>query len=202
MSRSVRGLHVHDPKEPAHRLIAVRGPKKGPPREGDALHVPTTCKDQTLTDSIRVRDAHVSDIPALEAIIRNVGLFTPEEADGFAGSLKGYFDGPEEGRRWFLTGNGLGAAYLAPEPAPGVWNLLFLGVVPKARRSGLARALVAEVERRLRSEGARLLLIDTSTEAPMEAARALYAALGYDRVALIPDYWAPGDGKLTFRKLL
>ncbi|WP_196053687.1 GNAT family N-acetyltransferase [Paracoccus lichenicola] len=40
--------------------------------------------------------------------------------------------------------------YLAPEPGPGAWNLLFLGVRPEARRRGVARALVAEVERRLR----------------------------------------------------
>ena len=46
-----------------------------------------------------------------------------------------------------------------------------------------------------------MLLIDTSTEPPMEAARALYSRLGYERVALIPDYWAPGDGKLTFRRM-
>ncbi len=65
----------------------------------------------------------------------------------------------------------------------------------------MARALVGEVERRLRGQGARMLLIDTSTEPPMEAARALYSRLGYERVALIPDYWAPGDGKLTFRRM-
>jgi ribosomal protein S18 acetylase RimI-like enzyme len=96
----------------------------------------------------------------------------------------------------------MGAGYLSPEPGPGVWNLLFLGVRPEARRQGVARALIASVERRLREDGARMLLIDTSTKPPMEAARALYEALGYARVALIPDYWGPGDGKLTFQRVL
>ncbi|HYF56071.1 MAG TPA: GNAT family N-acetyltransferase [Salinarimonas sp.] len=154
-----------------------------------------------MTNPVCVRDAHISDIPALEAVIRDIGLFTPEEADGFAGSLPGHFEGGPEGRLWLLAGEGLGAAYLAPEPVQGVWNLLFLGVRPEARRGGVARALVGEVERRLRGQGARMLLIDTSTEPPMEAARALYSRLGYERVALIPDYWAPGDGKLTFRRM-
>ena len=103
---------------------------------------------------------------------------------------------------WLLAEGGQAAAYLAPEAAgPGVWNLLFLGVLPEARRRGLARALIAEVEQRLRAQGARMLLIDTSTEPPMAAARALYERLGYERVGLIPDYWGPGDGKLTFRRV-
>lgn len=151
----------------------------------------------------RVRDAQPDDVSALEAIIRGIGLFTPEEADGFAGTLTGHFADPEEGHLWLLAGEGQGAAYLAPEPAgPGVWNLLFLGVLPEARRHGVARALITEVERRLKTQGARMLLIDTSTEPPMAAARALYEALGYERVALIPDYWGPGDGKLTFQRAL
>ena len=156
-----------------------------------------------MTHQAGVRDAQPDDIPALQAVIRNIGLFTPEEADGFAGTIPGHFASPSQGHLWLLADDGQGAAYLAPEAAgPGVWNLLFLGVLPEARRRGLARALIAEVEQRLRAQGARMLLIDTSTEPPMAAARALYERLGYERVGLIPDYWGPGDGKLTFRRAL
>ena len=155
-----------------------------------------------MTNPARVRDAQPDDIAALEAIIRGIGLFTPEEANGFAGTLAGHFAEPEEGHVWLLAGEGQGAAYLAPEVSPGVWNLLFLGVLPEGRGQGLARELITQVEQRLRAQGARMLLIDTSTEPPMAAARALYEAMGYERVALIPDYWGPGDGKLTFRQAL
>ncbi len=155
-----------------------------------------------MTNPRSVRDARASDIPALAAVIRGIGLFTPEEADGFAATLPGHFEGGGEGRTWLLAGDGLGAGYLAPEPGPGVWNLLFLGVRPEGRRQGVASALISEIERRLRVEGARMLLIDTSTTAPMAAARALYPALGYSRVGEIPDYWGQGDGKITFCKPL
>lgn len=155
-----------------------------------------------MTDQARVRDAQSDDVPALEAIIRGVGLFTPEEADGFAGTLADHFATPNEDHLWLLADDGQGAAYVAPEAGPGVSNLLFLGVLPDARRQGTARALVDEVEERLKAQGKRMLLIDTSTEPPMMAARALYERLGYERVALIPDYWGPGDGKLTFRRAL
>ncbi len=153
-----------------------------------------------MTHSVPVREAHVSNIPAVAAVIHGIGLFTTEEADGFVSSLPGHFEDKTktEGRVWLVAGDGLGAAYLSPEPSPGVWNLLFLGVLPEARRQGVARAVIAEVERRLRATGGRMLLIDTSTEPPIEAARALYAALGYQRVGLIADYWGPADGKLVF----
>jgi ribosomal protein S18 acetylase RimI-like enzyme len=156
-----------------------------------------------LFNQSRVRDAQPNDISTLQAIIHGVGLFTPEEAEGFASTIPDHFAQPSEGHVWLVAGDGQGAGYLAPEAAgPGVWNLLFLGVRPEARRQGVARALITEVERRLQAQGARMLLIDTSTEPPMAAARALYERLGYARVGLIPDYWGPGDGKLTFRRLL
>lgn len=152
-----------------------------------------------------VRDARAADVPAMERIIRTVGLFTPEEAAGFVETLQSHFEGSRRSsdpHLWLIADDETGAAYLGPEPSPGVWNLLFLGVLPEARRRGVARALVAEAERRSLARGGRMLLIDTSTSAPMAAARALYPALGYERVAHIPDYWAPGDGKLTFRRSL
>ncbi|WP_176556380.1 hypothetical protein [Rubellimicrobium rubrum] len=47
-----------------------------------------------------------------------------------------------------------------------------------------------------------MLLIDTSTMEAQKAARTLYGTLGDERVGLIPDYWGPGDGKVTFRLAL
>jgi len=80
--------------------------------------------------------------------------------------------------------------------------MLFLGVHPEARRRGLATLLVRDAEARLSGKATRMLLIDTSTAAHLTSARALYAALGYEQVALVPDFWSPGEGKPTIRRLL
>ena len=133
-----------------------------------------------MTQTITPRAATGADIPALAAIIEGSGLFTPEEAAGFAATLPGHFDAPEAGHRWSLAGRGapIAAAYLAPETPEGVFNLLFIGVVPQARRRGSGAALLREAEAHLRGEGARLLLIDTSSLDAVAPARALYAAHG------------------------
>ena len=62
-----------------------------------------------------------------------------------------------------------------------------------ARRRGIARALMAELERLALEHGRTLLVLDTI--AGTEAER-LYTALGWTRVAEIPRYASMPDGEL------
>lgn len=58
-------------------------------------------------------------------------------------------------------------------------------VHPDCRRRGLARLLMAEVERRAADRGRSLLTLDTRSG---DAAEPLYASLGYATVGMIPGY--------------
>lgn len=58
-------------------------------------------------------------------------------------------------------------------------------VHPALRRRGVARALMAEVERLARELGRSLLTLDTRSG---DAAEPLYASLGYKTVGVIPGY--------------
>jgi ribosomal protein S18 acetylase RimI-like enzyme len=57
-------------------------------------------------------------------------------------------------------------------------------VDPRLRRAGIARALMAEIERRAREHGRWLLTLDTAGD----AAEALYHSLGYGFAGAIPLY--------------
>jgi ribosomal protein S18 acetylase RimI-like enzyme len=57
-------------------------------------------------------------------------------------------------------------------------------VEPRARRAGVARALMAEIERRASEAGRWLLTLDTAGD----AAEALYRSLGYELAGTIPAY--------------
>jgi len=57
-------------------------------------------------------------------------------------------------------------------------------VDPRFRRAGVARALMAEIERRASGDGRWLLTLDTAGE----AAETLYRSLGYQRAGEIPCY--------------
>ena len=152
-----------------------------------------------MTDILRA-SADARDI--LHVMVRDCGLFTPDELRQMAADLDGWAaDGTD--RTWMRSADGQAAAMLAPEPmAPDVWNLLFLGTRPGARRAGRARALVAASEDAARDAGARLVLVDTASVEEMAPARAPHGTSGYEREAVIRDYWAEGVDKVTFRKAL
>lgn len=62
-----------------------------------------------------------------------------------------------------------------------------LMVHPGQRRRGIARALMAELERQAAARGRRLLTLDTRTG---DTAEPLYTTLGYITVGTIPGYCA------------
>ena len=67
-------------------------------------------------------------------------------------------------------------------------------VHPEMRRRGIARALMAEVERHAREMGRSLITLDTRTG---DAAEPLYTSLGYAAVGVIPGYCrAPAEDRL------
>ena len=153
-----------------------------------------------------IRPAIPDDQPALMALGEATGLFQPHELEVLEGMLSEYFAGDlGDGYRWIVDDeNGvLAAAYHAPEiMGDGVSNLYFIGVHPDRQGQGRGAALLRHVEEDLRGQGVRLLLVETSGADGFQATRAFYAKNGYDEEARIRDYYAPGDDKVIFRKLL
>lgn len=63
-------------------------------------------------------------------------------------------------------------------------------VVPSARRSGLARRMLAHLEQTARDAGADAIILETGTAQP--EAMALYESAGYERVEPFGHYrWGP-----------
>jgi ribosomal-protein-alanine N-acetyltransferase len=79
-------------------------------------------------------------------------------------------------------------------------HLITLDVLPGWRRRGLGRRLLLACERRLRAVGARSVWLETAlSNGP---AQALYAALGYTRVRLLPRYYPNGEDAWQMSKAL
>lgn len=72
-----------------------------------------------------------------------------------------------------------------PPNQPHRAEIAKLLVHPEFRRQGIARALMAEIERRARQLGRTLITLDTRTG---DNAEPLYASLGYNTVGIIPGY--------------
>jgi ribosomal-protein-alanine N-acetyltransferase len=79
-------------------------------------------------------------------------------------------------------------------------HVLNVAVAPEARRRGVARALLAEVEERARGQGARVAMLEVRrSNGP---AIALYRAAGYREVAVRPRYYPDGEDARVMDKAL
>ena len=89
-----------------------------------------------------------------------------------------------------------GTVQLRPAPMPNQphrADIAKLLVHRRARRQGLGRMLMQEIERRARSAGFTLLVLDTKRG---DAAESLYRNAGWTEVGVIPGYALNPDGTM------
>lgn len=136
-------------------------------------------------------------------------MFTAEEVVFFDEVFGRALDGSMEGHRWLVVEDGgdvVAAANDAPEPfADRMWNLYFVAVDTARQGTGAGRSLVAHVETALRAlgvDGARVLIVETSSTEQYADTRRFYAGLGDDEEATIREFHGPGDHKVVFWKSL
>lgn len=143
---------------------------------------------------------------AVRDLVRTTGFFSTAELDIAVelvdealahGSASGYefvFADADEGG---LLG------YACYGPIPGQHNsfdLYWIAVAPGHQRGGLGRQLIQEAERRVRSQGASDMFIDTSGRAQYKPTRQFYERMGYVQNEVAADFYAPGDDKVIYRK--
>lgn len=137
-------------------------------------------------------------------------LFTPEEAESLLG---GVLDGIASASmqvghevaccRSEDSDVALGWCYFAPDDhAQGVWNLWWIGVAPGHHGSGAGAALLRHVERRVISQGGRILIIETSDSDLLSRARRFYASNGYRECGRIPHFYSEDESKVIFSRRL
>ncbi|NJS12150.1 MAG: GNAT family N-acetyltransferase [Microcoleus sp. CSU_2_2] len=148
------------------------------------------------------------DTTALIAIADAIG-FQPNELSELSEMLVDYFNGDSksDGERFWVVDDEndgpVGVAYCEPERMTDrTWNLLLIAIQPDRQRQGRGAALLGYVEQTLTARGGRMLLVETSGLPNFDRARAFYAKCGYEEEACIRDFYAAGDNKIVFRKVL
>lgn len=149
-----------------------------------------------------IRNLMRDDLAAIKRVIEAVGLFPPDMLDDMTAP---HLSGAAPDEVWLTADDGgpRAIAYAAPERmTEGTWNLLLIAVDPAAQGQGLGARLMRHVEDLLAARGHRVLLVETSGLAEFAGARAFYERLGYQREAVIRDYYRAGEDKIVFRKPL
>lgn len=156
---------------------------------------------------IVIEEAGASDEEAVMRLARSETLFSHEEADTVQELFTDYLTAPDQGGYSFLvareTRDLLGFACYGPTPLTrGTYDLYWICVGPEARGRGVGRALMRNVEERVRALGGRLLLIETSGRPDYGPTRAFYERIGADRTAVIPEFYGPGEDLVLYTRRL
>jgi ribosomal protein S18 acetylase RimI-like enzyme len=102
-----------------------------------------------------------------------------------------------------FTSSGQLAGYACYGPTAGTdrtYDLYWIAVHPDAQGRGGGSTLMAEVEHRLASRGARLVVVETSGRTEYAPTRRFYESRGYAPAARVREFYAPGDDRLVFTK--
>ncbi|WP_221090904.1 GNAT family N-acetyltransferase [Deinococcus aquaedulcis] len=154
-----------------------------------------------------IRPATPQDASTVTALAVAAGMFPPDQTEVTDTMMADYFAGNHErGHRCLIDEDAraaLGVAYVLPKPATeGTWELLMIAIHPDHQGQGRGAALMTHVENELRSQGARLLLVETSGTPDYARTRAFYVQCGYEEEARVRDYYEAGADMVLFRKAL
>jgi len=149
------------------------------------------------------------DAPSIERVAKGSGVFTPAEIHIVTEMLGAFFNPePRDDHTFVIYRNGnptavAGFACYGPTPLTDrVWDLYWLCVDPTQQRQGIGSELLGRIEQDLCTRNARAIYLETSDSAAYATARQFYERHGYERLARIDNFYAPGDGKVIYRKVL
>ena len=156
----------------------------------------------TFREHVMERDA--DDV---RDIVASTGFFSDEEADVAVELVREHLHkGPASGYLFvFAEADGRTVGYACYGPVPctlNTFDLYWIAVRRDARGQGLGRALLGQVEERLRGPGRAKLVAETSSRPQYAPTRDFYLACGFEEEARIRDYYAPGEDVLYFTKSL
>ncbi len=92
--------------------------------------------------------------------------------------------------------------YGLDEMTKGTWEIYWVAVHKTHQRKGVGEALMRYAEEEARKQRARQLVLETSSKQNYAHVRRFYEKLGYQKIAVIPDYFSIGDDQEIYVKRL
>jgi ribosomal protein S18 acetylase RimI-like enzyme len=95
--------------------------------------------------------------------------------------------------------------YICYGPTPmteGTFDLYWIVVDPNSQGEGIGSKLLDFLEKVLREIGGRMILAETSSIPEYEKTQRFYFQKGFQEVARVPDYYYPGNDRITYCKKL
>jgi GNAT superfamily N-acetyltransferase len=150
----------------------------------------------------------VGDRKGIEDILKSSGFFYDFEIDIAMGLVDDTIEyGSEDcGYHWMkLTDENqiiAFANYVKNSFSVHSWDLYWIAVLQNSRHKNLGTELLKAVEDDIRNSGGKILWLDTSGRPLYAPTENFYKRNGYTLQASLKDFYAPGDPKQIYSKIL
>ena len=153
------------------------------------------------------RGLNAADREPLERLIRETAFFNAEEVEIALELIDDGLANGESSHYRFVVAemDGSVAGYACWGPIAGTAasaDLYWIVVHPAHQGRGIGAALLQAAEAWMAPSGRTRVYVETSTRAQYDPTRRFYLACGYGLAAELADFYAPGDGKAIFLKVL
>jgi ribosomal protein S18 acetylase RimI-like enzyme len=157
---------------------------------------------------MRIRSVAAKDRPVLHSILFRTQAFTAEEISVALELIditlkdtlqKDYYI------NCLVNDQDQCIGYICYGPAPmtrGTFDLYWIAVDPDFQKQGVGLKLIDFLERVIVRLKGRMILVETSTIPHYEKTKSFYLRAGFQEVERIPDYYRPGNDRVTFCKRL
>lgn len=153
------------------------------------------------------RELFFTDREAIASLLSATGFFNPEEMAVALELVDERLAQGSQSHYRFLVAedDGQVLGYACWGPIPGTRfsaDLYWIAVDPAHQGKGVGKVLLAAAEAWMLAQNRHRVYVETSTRPQYASTRAFYLACGYHLACELPDFYAPGDGKAIFVKVL
>ena len=152
-------------------------------------------------------EASPADMQAVAEIVSATGFFNSAEVDMAVELVEDRLASGDASGYFFVFAEEAGRVqgYTSYGPIAGTaesFDLYWIAIHRDRQGRGLGRILMSETERRIRQAGGRRVYAETSGRPQYEPTRLFYERLGFAREAQLKDFYASGDDKVFYVKIL
>ena len=148
-----------------------------------------------------------SDAQHVRELTTSTGFFMDAEIDVAVELVEERLSKGESSGYYFVFaeqgGRVVGYTCFGPIPCTiASFDLYWIAVHDSCRGQGVGKALMRKSEECIAAMGGTRVYIETSSRAQYVPTRQFYFACGYQKAAVLADFYAPGDGKVIYLKVL
>ena len=156
---------------------------------------------------INIRVMTKEDKPGIMQILDRTPEFKPAEVVVAEEVIDSYLSDPYRSGYCILVAelDSIIAGYICYGPTPlteGTWDMYWEAVSQEKRGQGIGGALMEAAEIEIKKAQGRLAIIETSSTPEYQKTIRFHLGNGYEIIARIPDFYAPGDDEIILQKRL